>query len=66
VNRPAGERHILKSDCYIIATAIIHGADSIVTGNVKEYRRLAGARIKIMDVPDSPVQPQFDFQSKEV
>lgn len=52
----AGSRHTLKSDCYIIATAIIHGADSIVTANFKEYKAIAGDRIKIQEVPEIPEQ----------
>ncbi|HEU4623469.1 MAG TPA: type II toxin-antitoxin system VapC family toxin [Steroidobacteraceae bacterium] len=51
-----GERHVLKSDCYIIATAIVHGADAIVTGNVAEFRSLTGGRIKVLDIPDVPTQ----------
>lgn len=51
-----GDRHVLKSDCYIIATAIVHGADAIVTGNVREFRNLAGGRIKVFDIPDVPEQ----------
>lgn len=52
----SGGRHTLKSDCYIIATAIIHGASSIVTANFKEFRAIAGPRIKVEEVPEIPRQ----------
>jgi predicted nucleic acid-binding protein len=46
-----GQRRCLKADIQIIATAITHGAKRIVTGNVSEYRKLAGDRIEVVDVP---------------
>jgi hypothetical protein len=44
-------RKIVKADVQIIATAISHGADAIVTGNFDEYGRLAAGRIKVIEVP---------------
>jgi predicted nucleic acid-binding protein len=46
-----GQRRCIKADIQIIATAIAHGAKRIVTGNVSEYRKLAGDRIEVVDVP---------------
>lgn len=46
-----GQRRCLKADIQIIATAIAHGAERIVTGNVSEYRKLAGDWIEVIDVP---------------
>lgn len=54
-------RRCLKADAQIIATAIVHGADMIVTANVAEYRRLASDRIKIVDLPETPVQPNLEL-----
>lgn len=48
----AGVRITFKSDVQIIATAICHGATKIVTANHDEYRRIAGNRILVSDVPD--------------
>jgi predicted nucleic acid-binding protein len=54
-------RRCLKADAQIIATAIVHGADTIVTANVAEYLRLASDRIKIVDLPEIPVQPNLEL-----
>jgi len=48
-----GVRITFKSDVQIIATAICHGASMIVTANHDEYRRIAGGRIIVSDVPDT-------------
>ncbi len=59
----AGERRTVKADLQIIATAIVHGADAIVTANVQEYVKLARNRIQIKDVPDVHVQRPFEFDA---
>lgn len=51
-----GVRIAFKADAQIIATAICHGADHIVTGNVEEYRRIAKDRISVIEVPSVPEQ----------
>lgn len=53
------DREVMKSDCYIIATAIIHGASVIVTENRSEFQKLASGRIKISAVPDVPEQMEL-------
>jgi predicted nucleic acid-binding protein len=52
-------RKIVKADIQIIATAIHHGADAIVTGNRSEYERLAGGRIRVIEVPVIEEQPSL-------
>lgn len=54
-----GDRDSIKTDVQIIAIAIVHRADLIVTHNVSEFSRLAGDRIQISDVPSVPQQPQL-------
>jgi predicted nucleic acid-binding protein len=46
----------VKADLQIIATALIHSADAIITANIDEFQRLAAGRIKIMNVPEVHVQ----------
>jgi predicted nucleic acid-binding protein len=46
-----GQRRCIRADIQIIATAITHGAERIVTANVSEFRKLAGDRIEVVDVP---------------
>jgi predicted nucleic acid-binding protein len=48
-----GARVAFRADVQIIATAICHGATQIVTGNTDEYRRIAGERIPVMEVPET-------------
>ena len=60
--REPGTRVAFKADIQIIATAICHGATLIVTGNVDEYRRIAGAKIPISDVPEAWEQPDLDLK----
>ncbi len=59
----SGERRTLKADAQIIATAITYGADKIVTGNYEEFKRIAGDRIDVVDIPVVIVQPALDFSS---
>jgi hypothetical protein len=54
-----GQRRTLRANSQIIATAVCHTADLIVTHNVEEYRRLAGDRIKVSDVPEIPLQGEL-------
>lgn len=56
-----GERRCIKADIQIIATAIAHGAERIVTGNVSEYRKLAGDRIEVVEVPVIEVQGELEL-----
>jgi predicted nucleic acid-binding protein len=51
-----GARVAFRADAQIIATAICHGATQIVTGNVTEFRRIAGTRIPVIEVPVIPEQ----------
>jgi predicted nucleic acid-binding protein len=59
----AGVRNTLKADCQIIATAICHGADRIITANVDEFVRLACNRIPVSSVPE--VWEQGDFVEEQ-
>lgn len=56
-------RRAIKADIQIIATAVNHGAESIVTSNVKEFEKLAAGRIKITEVPETHVQVALDLES---
>lgn len=49
--RESVDRRCLKADAQIIATAITNGAGKIVTANCEEYRKLAGHRIEVTEVP---------------
>lgn len=48
----AGNRQAVKTDVQIIATAIVHGAQRILTHDVGDFRRIAGSRIQVTDVPN--------------
>lgn len=54
----AGGRQALKTDCYVVATAIVHGASTIVTSvdELQLFTRIAGGRIKVIEVPTVPQQ----------
>jgi predicted nucleic acid-binding protein len=56
-----GDRKAIKTDVQIIAIAIVHQADLIVTGNASEFRRIAGGKILISEVPDVAVQQELDY-----
>lgn len=45
------DRQCVKTDCLIIATAIHHRAECIVTSEVKFFRRVCGDRISVIEVP---------------
>jgi len=60
-----GMRRAAKADAQIIATAIAHNAELIVTGNLTEYRRLSNGRIKVSDVPDVWEQPDLLTQAEK-
>jgi predicted nucleic acid-binding protein len=49
-------RETIKSDCYILATAIVHGAALLVTENRDDFVKLAGGRIRVEGVPEVPEQ----------
>lgn len=54
----AGQRQRIKADCYIVATAITHGADTIVTSAHErgQFTRIAGGMINVIEVPSVPQQ----------
>lgn len=58
VPRPPGWRQSLKADCYIVATAIVHGAATVVTSadECRIFTRIASGRIKVIEVPSVPKQ----------
>jgi len=58
-------RHFVKTDVQIVATAIVHQADVIITNNVNEYRKIAGGRISISDIPNIIEQTALDYSSNE-
>ncbi|MFL6199295.1 MAG: type II toxin-antitoxin system VapC family toxin [Thermoanaerobaculia bacterium] len=45
------DRQKVKTDVQIIAIAIAHRAELIVTDNVKEFRAIASGRIAVKEVP---------------
>lgn len=49
-------RETIKSDCYILATAIIHGAAFLVTENRDDFLKLAGDKIRVEGIPEVPEQ----------
>jgi predicted nucleic acid-binding protein len=57
-----GDRQALKTDVQIIATAITHQAERIVTGNVKEFRQIAKGKIPISEVPEVELQTELDYE----
>jgi predicted nucleic acid-binding protein len=58
-----GDRQALKTDVQIIATAITHQAERIITGNVKEFRQIAKGKIPISEVPEVELQTELDYES---
>jgi predicted nucleic acid-binding protein len=60
-----GDRQALKTDVQIIATAITHQAEMIVTGNVGEFRRIARDRIPIREVPVVEIQGELDYGTSQ-
>lgn len=55
------DRRCIKVDTQIVATAIVHNADFIVTNDTKAFRAIAAGRIQISDVPEAPEQSDLDF-----
>jgi predicted nucleic acid-binding protein len=55
-----GRRHV-KADAQIIGTAIQHGAEKIVTGNLAEYKTLAAGRIEVIEIPVISFQALLDL-----
>ena len=51
------DRGTLRVDAQIIATAIVNGAERIITSNVPHFKRLARGRIEIHEVPEVHEQP---------
>jgi predicted nucleic acid-binding protein len=55
----SGDRRSIKVDTQIVATAIVHGADVIVTNDTREYEIIAAGRIKVSNVPDVAEQTRM-------
>ncbi len=53
------KRQEIKIDTQIIAIAIMHGEDEIITDNVDHFERIAKDRIKISQLPDIPTQEEL-------
>jgi predicted nucleic acid-binding protein len=62
---PAAERNeprqCVKTDVFIIATAIAHGASCIYTDNIKDFRAIAQNLIDVRTLPE--YQPELPFES---
>lgn len=54
-------RQAVKTDIEILATAIVHGATSIITNNRSHFERLAAGRILVSEVPAIPEQQPLDL-----
>ena len=56
-------RQAVKTDYQIIATAIVHGAVSIITSasEREHFERLAAGKIRVLDVPDVHEQQPLDL-----
>lgn len=54
-------RQAIKTDLQIIATAVVHGAQRIVTDEVSQFERLAAKKIEITGVPDVHEQAELDL-----
>ena len=52
-------RPSVRTDVQIIAIAVAHTADSIVTNNVNEFRKLAQGAISISDIPSFEEQQRL-------
>lgn len=55
------DRQKVKTDVQIIAIAIAHRAELIVTDNVKEFRAIAAGKIAISEVPSVEEQQALAF-----
>lgn len=55
----------IKADIQIIATAVAHGADTIMTAETERFKKLAGERIKVIEVPETHLQTRLDLEPKE-
>jgi predicted nucleic acid-binding protein len=52
-------RNVVKFDLQVVATAIVHHADKIVTGNTAEFQKIAGDKLEVIDVPIIPRQEKL-------
>lgn len=57
----AVDRHAIRTDCHIIATAIVHGATRIITNDVDHFQKLARDKIPVSEVPDVHEQTNLDL-----
>ena len=55
------DRQKVKTDVQIIAIAIAHRAELIVTDNVKEFRAIAAGKIAVSEVPGVEEQQTLSF-----
>lgn len=55
-------RQAVKTDIEILATAIVHGATSIITNNLNHFERLAAGKILVSEVPAIPEQQPLDLE----
>lgn len=51
----------LAVDLQIVATAIVQGAETLLTPDLETFRILAGGRIKVSEVPRIPTQTRLLF-----
>lgn len=49
-------RNEVRTDVLIIATAIAHKAEKVVTNDLRHFRKLAGARIRVEQLPEVSFQ----------
>lgn len=59
------DRQALKTDIQIVATALTHQAELIVTGNVKEFQKISRGKIPIWEVPVVEVQAELDYDASQ-
>lgn len=59
-------REVIKSDCYILATAIVHGASVLVTDNRDDFIKLTGSKIRVEAIPDVPEQHPLELIGAEI
>ncbi len=55
-------RQAVKTDIEILATAIAHGATSIITNNLGHFEKLAAGRIHVSEVPTIPEQQPLKLE----
>jgi predicted nucleic acid-binding protein len=56
-----GDRQAIKTDCQIIAIAIINHATQIITNDVDDFTRIARGKIQVSQVPEIHEQTALDL-----